>query len=109
MIHSTGWRAPPSRRPTTSLRTRGFTSATAWWRRRRPTSGFADARAVQRGLRAKGLALALLFGLARSALAHDPFEITTDAHVRGEGLAVHPTLSLATAARACLDGADAER
>jgi len=56
-----------------------------------------------------GLALALVLLLARSAGAHDPFEITTDAHVSSDGLAVHTTLSLSTAGRACLDGADAER
>jgi hydrogenase/urease accessory protein HupE len=54
------------------------------------------------------LALGLLL-LARSAQAHDPFEITTDAHVSGEELSVHSTLSLQTAARACLEGAQAER
>ena len=64
---------------------------------------------MQRGLSALGLALVLAFGLARSARAHDPFEITTDAHVSGDGLAVHTTLSLSTAGRACLEGADAER
>ncbi|MEY2934876.1 MAG: hypothetical protein RL033_5625 [Pseudomonadota bacterium] len=64
---------------------------------------------MHRELRALGLALCLLLGLARSAGAHDPFEITTDAHVSGSGLGVHTTLSLATAGRACLDGADAER
>ena len=64
---------------------------------------------MQRGLRALGLVLALVFGLAPRAQAHDPFEITTDAHVSGDGLGVHTTLSLSTAGRACLDGADAER
>jgi hydrogenase/urease accessory protein HupE len=64
---------------------------------------------VQRGLRALSLALLLMLGLAGSARAHDPFEITTDAHVSREGLGVHTTLSLSTAGRACLDGADAQR
>lgn len=64
---------------------------------------------MQRGLRALSLALLLVFALARSAGAHDPFEITTDAHVSSDGLGVHTTLSLSTAGRACLDGADAER
>jgi len=51
----------------------------------------------------------LLLALSGSARAHDPFEITTDAHVSGEEMSVHTTLSLQTAARACLDGADAAR
>src|SRR5687768_14515234 len=113
MIHNTGCRFPPSRRPTTSLRTRGSTSAMVWWRRRRRTSSCVDAAAMQRGLRALGLALALglvlIVGLVPSAQAHDPFEITTDAHVSGDGLGVHTTQSLSTAGRACLNGADAER
>jgi len=53
------------------------------------------------------LALSLL--IAKAAWAHDPFEITSDAHVSGEGLNVHTTLSLLTATRACLEGAQAER
>jgi hydrogenase/urease accessory protein HupE len=65
---------------------------------------------LARGLRALGLALAVVVGgLARSAAAHDPFEITTDAHVSADGLGVHTTLSLSTAGRACLDGVDAQR
>jgi hydrogenase/urease accessory protein HupE len=68
---------------------------------------------LQRGLRLLGLALvlALFLGLCvgASAQAHDPFEITTDAHVSGDALGVHTTLSLSTAGHACLDGADAER
>jgi hydrogenase/urease accessory protein HupE len=40
----------------------------------------------------------------RRAHAHDPFEITTDAHVAGDRLSVHTTMSLLTATRACIDG-----
>lgn len=36
------------------------------------------------------------------ASAHDPLEITSDAHIDGSGLNVHTTLSLGTAARICL-------
>jgi hydrogenase/urease accessory protein HupE len=54
---------------------------------------------------ARALAL-VVFGLAlfcaRSARAHDPFEITTDAHVHARELDVHTTMSLLTAERACL-------
>jgi hydrogenase/urease accessory protein HupE len=39
-----------------------------------------------------------------SARAHDPFEITTDAHIAGDRLNLHVTLSLRTAVRICLDG-----
>jgi hydrogenase/urease accessory protein HupE len=56
-----------------------------------------------------GLLLALALLGVRLARAHDPFEITTDAHVSGADLAVHTTLSLLTAARACLAGADAQK
>jgi hydrogenase/urease accessory protein HupE len=48
------------------------------------------------------LALGLALFCARSAWAHDPFEITTDAHVHARELDVHTTLSLLTAERACL-------
>jgi hydrogenase/urease accessory protein HupE len=41
--------------------------------------------------------------------AHDPFEITTDAHVAGDRLGVHTTMSLLTAARLCLPGDDARK
>lgn len=58
---------------------------------------------------ALALALVLLTGLSRNASAHDPFEITTDAHVSGAELSVHTTLSLHTATRACFDGPSAER
>ncbi|HYP77195.1 MAG TPA: HupE/UreJ family protein [Polyangiaceae bacterium] len=40
--------------------------------------------------------------LAPRASAHDPFEITSDAHVDERGLNLHTTLSLETAARICL-------
>ena len=55
--------------------------------------------------------LALAWGLllASSAQAHDPFEITTDAHVSGAELRLHTTLSLQTAARACLGESPTER
>ena len=39
-----------------------------------------------------------------AAHAHDPFEITSDAHVSGDRLSVHTTLSLLTAARICFAG-----
>ncbi len=42
---------------------------------------------------------ALLF--ATPALAHDPFEVTTDAHIAGAELRLHTTLSLLTAGRVC--------
>ena len=54
-------------------------------------------------------ALLLLLGSLRIAAAHDPFEITTDAHVSGEELRLHTTLSLLTATRACFDGPDSQR
>jgi hydrogenase/urease accessory protein HupE len=43
------------------------------------------------------------------ALAHDPFEITTDAHVSGDRMALHTTMSLLTAARICFTGADGRK
>ncbi len=51
----------------------------------------------------------VLLGVALPARAHDPFEITTDAHVSGEELRLHTTLSLLTATRACFDGPDSQR
>jgi hydrogenase/urease accessory protein HupE len=36
------------------------------------------------------------------AFAHDPFEVTTDAHIAGAALQLHTTLSLLTAGRVCL-------
>jgi len=46
---------------------------------------------------------------AAPARAHDPFEITTDAHVSGDRLTLHTTMSLLTAARLCFSGADARK
>jgi hydrogenase/urease accessory protein HupE len=46
---------------------------------------------------------------AGSARAHDPFEITTDAHVAGDRLGIHTTMSLLTAARLCFTGAEARK
>ena len=46
---------------------------------------------------------------ARPARAHDPFEITTDAHVSGDRLGLHTTMSLLTAARLCFQGTGARR
>jgi len=43
------------------------------------------------------------------ARAHDPFEITTDAHVSGDRLGLHTTLSLLTAARVCFTGDGARK
>lgn len=42
--------------------------------------------------------------VAGPASAHDPFEITSDAHLDVYGLNVHTTLSLDSAARICLPG-----
>ena len=53
------------------------------------------------------VALALL--CPKLGWAHDPFEITTDAHVQAGELSVHTTLSLLTAERACLTPADPAR
>jgi len=47
----------------------------------------------------------LLASAGTPARAHDPFEITTDAHVSGDRLALHTTMSLLTAARVCFAGA----
>ena len=54
------------------------------------------------------VALAILF-VAAPARAHDPFEITTDAHVSGDRLGLHTTMSLLTAARLCFAGTDARK
>jgi len=43
------------------------------------------------------------------ARAHDPFEITTDAHVNGDRLGLHTTLSLLTATRVCFTGDGARK
>jgi len=59
---------------------------------------------------ARAAAVALLLVLAgRPARAHDPFEITTDAHVSGDRLGLHTTMSLLTAARLCFTGAGARK
>jgi hydrogenase/urease accessory protein HupE len=47
--------------------------------------------------------------LGAPARAHDPFEITTDAHVSGGRLGLHTTMSLLTAARICFTGPDARK
>jgi hypothetical protein len=47
--------------------------------------------------------------VGRPARAHDPFEITTDAHVSGDRLGLHTTMSLLTAARVCFTGAVARK
>ena len=57
---------------------------------------------------AAALACVLLLG-ATAAHAHDPFEITADAHVSGDRLTVHTTMSLLTAARICFAGAGARK
>jgi hypothetical protein len=54
------------------------------------------------------LALAALLG-GGTARAHDPFEITTDAHVSGALLTLHTTLALQTATRMCFSGKEALR
>ena len=46
--------------------------------------------------------LALLVAASSPAHAHDPFEVTTDAHIAGAALQLHTTLSLVTAGRVCL-------
>ena len=46
--------------------------------------------------------LSLLVTAPRPAYAHDPFEVTTDAHIAGAALQLHTTLSLLTAGRICL-------
>jgi hydrogenase/urease accessory protein HupE len=51
---------------------------------------------------AGALVVALAVGLSASSWAHDPFEITTDAHIAGVELRLHTTLSLLTAGRICL-------
>ncbi len=57
---------------------------------------------------AAAVACVLLLG-ATAAHAHDPFEITADAHVSGDRLTVHTTMSLLTAARICFAGEGARR
>lgn len=59
-------------------------------------------------MRARGPVIAAILLAGGVARAHDPFEITTDAHVSdGGGLTLHTTMSLRTASRACLDGTGA--
>jgi hydrogenase/urease accessory protein HupE len=47
--------------------------------------------------------------VAATASAHDPFEVTTDAHVTGARLVMHTTMSLLTATRACMNRAPGAR
>jgi len=63
------------------------------------------------GWRRIAVSLSLLLGLSvcARASAHDPFEVTTDAHIDDQGLNVRTTLSLLTAGRMCLAGPDRER
>jgi hypothetical protein len=50
------------------------------------------------------------FGLAATAHAHEPFEITTDAHIGVGTMDIHVLLAVRTAARVCLpDDADQRR
>jgi hydrogenase/urease accessory protein HupE len=51
------------------------------------------------------LSLALGLLLSSTAGAHDPFEITSDAHIDEHGLNLHTTWSLSTASQVCLRGA----
>jgi hydrogenase/urease accessory protein HupE len=53
--------------------------------------------------------LTIVAGVPAGAHAHDPFEITTDAHVSGDRLGLHTTMSLLTAARLCFTGTDARK
>jgi hydrogenase/urease accessory protein HupE len=59
--------------------------------------------------RARAAVVVLLVLAGGRARAHDPVEITTDAHVRGDRLGLHTTMSLVTAARLCFTGADARK
>ena len=65
-------------------------------------------RTPRRSRRLALVAVPVLFA-ATPALAHDPFEITTDAHVSGDRLGLHTTMSLLTAARLCFTGAGARK
>jgi hydrogenase/urease accessory protein HupE len=51
---------------------------------------------------------AVILASSRPARAHDPFEVTTDAHITGSELRLHTTLSLLTVGRICL-GVDGGR
>jgi len=55
------------------------------------------------------LAVLALSAAGTAAHAHDPFEITADAHVSGDRLTVHTTMSLPTAARICFAGQGARK
>jgi hydrogenase/urease accessory protein HupE len=69
-----------------------------------------EARRVKRVVaRSVGLALGLVAALGGHALAHDPFEVTTDAHISGGELRLHTTLSLLSAGRICLPPERASR
>jgi hydrogenase/urease accessory protein HupE len=59
--------------------------------------------------RTAAVAATFLLVVSGRARAHDPFEITTDAHVSGDRMSVHTTMSLLTAARLCFTGASARR
>ena len=62
-----------------------------------PQTGGGDRSAVL------AVAIVALVWLAPTrAHAHDPFEVTTDAHIAGAALQLHTTLSLLTAGRVCL-------
>jgi hypothetical protein len=64
---------------------------------------------VSRRAAAVAFALACVLLAATAAHAHDPFEITADAHVSGDRLTVHTTMSLLTAARICFAGDGARK
>jgi len=65
-------------------------------------AGLASAKLRPARLALKWLALILHLLRPSAARAHDPFEITTDAHIAGAELRLHSTLSLLTAGRICL-------
>src|SRR3954463_4327391 len=75
--------------------------------RARPLARLALSLTLPRG-RGRGpetvalLALLLATASPFPAFAHDPFEVTTDAHIAGAALQLHTTLSLLTAGRVCL-------
>ena len=104
-----------SRPPTTSRRTRASTSAAAWPRPRTRTSRFDRLRPSSSRDRSDSdlppppSCVCALVLAALPARAHDPFEITTDAHVSGDRMGLHTTMSLLTATRLCFTGADARK
>jgi hydrogenase/urease accessory protein HupE len=63
-------------------------------------------RFAGRGRKKGAASLIVLIGtitsVAHPAHAHDPFEVTTDAHITTSDLRLHTTLSLLTAGRICL-------